>query len=158
MLHYQSFLYIPKVIYLELISRHHDNPLVGHFGIKKTRELIARKYYWPTLQQDVKAYIKGCNVCLASKPVRHRLYGDLQLLLFPTHRWKDLSINFVTGLPISANWKNNSYNLILVIVNRLTEMVYYVPVKVTINASGLAKVIIDVVVRYHKVPELIVIN
>ncbi len=49
-LHYQGLLYVPKVICSELISRHHDNPLAGHFGIEKTRELIARKYYWPTLQ------------------------------------------------------------------------------------------------------------
>ncbi len=64
-LHYQSLPYIPKVIRSELISRHHDDPLVGHFGIEKTRELIARKYYWPTLQRDLKAYVKGCKVCLA---------------------------------------------------------------------------------------------
>ncbi len=35
-------------------------------------------------------------------------------------------------------------------------MVYYVLVKVTINAPGLAEVIIDVVVRHHGVPESIV--
>ncbi len=48
-LHYQSFPYVPKVICLELISKYYDEPLAGHFGIEKTRELIARKYYWPTL-------------------------------------------------------------------------------------------------------------
>ena len=42
-LHYQGLLYVLKSIRLDLISRHHDNPLAGHFGIKKTRELIARK-------------------------------------------------------------------------------------------------------------------
>ncbi len=35
-------------------------------------------------------------------------------------------------------------------------MVYYEPVKVTINAPGLAKVIINMVVRHHGVPESIV--
>ncbi len=85
-LHYQGLPYIPKVIRSELISRHHDNPLVGHFGIEKTSELIARKYYWPTLQRDVEAYVKGCDVCLDSKVVRHKPYGDLQSLPVPTHR------------------------------------------------------------------------
>ncbi len=65
-------------------------------------------------------------------------------------------MDFVTGLPISANWKGDSYDSILVIVDRLTKMVHYVPVKVTIDAPGLAKVIIDVVVRHHGVPESIV--
>ncbi len=35
-------------------------------------------------------------------------------------------------------------------------MIHYVPVKVTIDAPGLAEVIIDVVVRDHGVPESIV--
>ncbi len=156
MLHYQGLPYIPKVIRSELISRHHDDPLAGHFGIEKTRELVARKYYWPTLRQDVEAYVKRCDVCLASKAVRHKPYGDLQSLPVPTHRWKNLSMDFITGLLISADWKGDSYDSILVIVDRLTKMVHYVPVKVTINTPGLAKVIIDVVVRHHGVPESIV--
>ena len=79
-LYYQGFPYVPKVICSELISRHYNDSLVGHFGIEKTWELIARKYYCPTLQQDVKAYIKSYNVCLVLKAVCHKPYGDLQLL------------------------------------------------------------------------------
>ena len=58
-------------------------------------------------------------------------------------------MDFVIGLPISINWKGDSYNSILVIVNWLTKMVYYEPVKITIDALGLAEVIIDVVVCHH---------
>ena len=43
-LHHQGLLYVPEIIRTELISRHHDDPLVSHFGIKKTQELVARKY------------------------------------------------------------------------------------------------------------------
>ena len=52
----------------------------------------------------------------------------------------------------------DSYNSILVIVAKLTKIVYYKPVKVTIDAPDLAEVIIDVVVRHHGLPDLIVIN
>ncbi len=65
-------------------------------------------------------------------------------------------MDFVTGLLISADWKGDSYDSILVIVDRLKRMVHYVPVKVTIDEPGLAEVIIDVVVRHHRVPESIV--
>ena len=156
MLHYQGLPYVPEIIRTELISRHHDDPLAGHFGIVKTHELIARKYYWPTLCHDVEDYVKECNVCLTSKAVRHKLYGDLQFLPILTHHWKDLSMDFVTGLPVSTDWKGDSYDLILVIVDRLTKMVHYKPVKITIDTPGLAKVIIDVVVRHHGLPDLIV--
>ena len=84
-LHYQSLPYVPEIIWTELISRHHNDPLAGHFGIEKTRELVARKYYWPMLRHDVDDYVKGCNVCLALKAIRHKSYGDLQSLPVPTH-------------------------------------------------------------------------
>ena len=80
------------------------------------------------------------------KAVRHKPYIDLQSLLIPTDRWKNLSMDFVTRLPLFSDWKGNSYDYILVIVNQLTKIVHYKLVKVTINASRLAKVIIDVVV------------
>ena len=155
-LHYQGLPLVPEAIRMELISRHHDNPLAGYFGIKKTRELLARKYYWPTFRHNVEAYVKGCDVCLTLKAVRHKPYDDLQSLPVLTHQWKDLSIDFVTGLSISTNWKRDSYNSILVIVDRLTKMVYYKPVKITINAPGLAEVIIDIVIRHHGLPNSIV--
>ena len=101
------------------------------------------------LRRDVEAYVKGCNICLASKAVRHKAYGNLQTLPVPTHRWKDLSMDFVTKLPILTDWKSESYDSILVIVDMLTKMVHYKPVKITINAPGLAEVIIDIVVRHH---------
>ena len=103
MLDHQGLLFVLETIQMELISRHQNNPLTGHFGIEKTCKLLARKYYWPFLKHNVKAYVKGCDVCLASKVVRHKFYGDLQSLPVSTHRWKDLLMDFVTGLPISAN-------------------------------------------------------
>ena len=146
---YRGLPYVLEIIRSEVISRHHDDPLAGHFSIDKTRELVGRKYYWPSLRRDVESYVRGCDVCLASKAVRHKPYGDLQSLPVPTHRWKDLFMDFVTGLPLSADWKGDSYDSILVIVDRLTKMIHYEPVKVTIDAPGLAEVIIDMVVRHH---------
>ena len=85
MLHYQGLPFMLEAIWMERISRHHDDPLAGHVGIEKTCELPARKYYWPTLRHNVEAYVKGCDACLASKAVRHKPYRDLQSLLVPTH-------------------------------------------------------------------------
>ena len=57
-----------------------------------------------------------------------------------------------------TDWKGDSYDSILIIVNRLTKMVHYKPIKVTIDALGLAEVIIDVVVRHYGLPDSIVTN
>ena len=84
-LYHQGLLFVPEAIRTKIISRHHDDPLAGHFGIDKTKDLVGRKYYWPSLQRDIEAYVKGCGVCLGSKAVRHKPYGDLQSLPVPTH-------------------------------------------------------------------------
>ena len=55
-------------------------------------------------------------------------------------------MDFVTGLPISTNWKGESYDSILVIVDWLTKIVHYEPVKVIIDALTLVKVILDMIV------------
>lgn len=44
-LQHQGFLYVSKIICFEMISHYHDNILVEYCGIKKTRELIDRKYF-----------------------------------------------------------------------------------------------------------------
>ena len=102
-LHHQGLLFVPEAIRTEIISQHHDNPLAGYFGIDKTRDLVGRKYYWPSLRKNIEAYVKGCSVCLGSKAVRHKPYSDLQSLPVPTHQWKDLLMDFVTRLPISTD-------------------------------------------------------
>ena len=155
---YRGLPCIPEIIRSEVITRHHDDLLAGHFGIDKIRELISRKYYRPSLRKDVENYVKGYNVCLASKVVRYKPHGDLKSLSVPTHRWKDLSMDYMTGLPLSADWKGDNYDSILVKVNHLTKMVYYEPVKVIIDVPGLAEIIIDVVVRHYGLPNSIMSN
>lgn len=94
--------------------------------------------------------VKGYDACVDSQARRHRPYGDPQSLPAPTHCYKDLSMNFVTGLPISAVGKNDSYDSIRVIVNRVTKMVHYKPAK--INAPGPVQIILDVAARHHGLP------
>lgn len=41
-------------------------------------------------------------------------------------------------------------------MNELTKIVYYKPVKTTMDVIGLAEIIIDIVVKYHGFSKLIV--
>ena len=55
-------------------------------------------------------------------------------------------MDFVTDLLLFVDWKSNSYNLILVIVNRLIKMMHYKLEKITINTPRQAEVILEVIV------------
>ena len=44
-LHHQDLPCTPEAIQIEFISRHHNDFLASHFGIEKTQELVAKKYY-----------------------------------------------------------------------------------------------------------------
>lgn len=55
-------------------------------------------------------------------------------------------MHLIIGLQILIDWKKDSYKSSLVILDRLTKMVYYKPVQVIIDTPTLAEVIIDIVV------------
>ena len=44
-LQFQGLPYVLEVICSEVLSCHYNDPLVGHFGIDKTKKLVGRKYY-----------------------------------------------------------------------------------------------------------------
>lgn len=76
-----------------------------------------------------------------------------------TYRWKDLYMDFVISLSLFLNRKNNNYDAILVIIDCLTKIIHYKPIKTTIDAICLAEVIIDmviIVIRHHCLLKLII--
>ena len=85
-LYYQRLLFVSEIVQTELINWYYDNLLIGHFGIDKwTKDFIKQKYYWSSLQRDIKAFIKGYDVYLGLKIVRHKPYNNLQSLPMLTH-------------------------------------------------------------------------
>ena len=64
MLFKENQLCIPRSSMREsLIKEKHSGRLAGHFGRDKTFSLVAKHYYWPELQQDVKNFVQSCRVC-----------------------------------------------------------------------------------------------
>ena len=54
--------------------------LVKHFNINKSKKLIVSKYYRPSHEKDVEAYVKDNNIYLALKVVKYKFYNYLQIL------------------------------------------------------------------------------
>ena len=46
-----------------VIREAHDSPSMGHFGVEKTFDRIAREYYWRGFYYDVAKWINQCSLC-----------------------------------------------------------------------------------------------
>lgn len=65
-------------------------------------------------------------------------------------------MDFMVSLPPSRDWNGAVYNSILVVIDRLTKMVHYIPVTDRITAPGLYEVLDREVFNVHGLPDSIV--
>jgi hypothetical protein len=147
-----GFLVIPDLdLQIQILRARHDSPTAGHYGVAKTFELISRDYYWPGLRRSIRKYIRGCDICSRAKAERHKPYGLLQPLPIPADRWQDLSMDFITDLPLS-----DDFDSILVVKDRLTKQAHYIPCHKSIDGSETASLFIREIFRHHGFPKTIV--
>jgi len=152
-----SFLLFKNKIYVSpncrpsILNICHDSPSAGHFGIKKTTNLINRDFWWPSIQSDVKDYIRSCDTCSRSKDSRHKPYGFLNPLDIPSKPWSSLSMDFITDLPIS-----NGYTCIFVVIDRFTKMGHFIPFPKVPSATDTASAFMNNIFRIHGLPDEII--
>jgi len=71
--------------------------------------------------------------------------------LIPEKPWTYISADFITKLPIAQG-----YNSILVVVDRLTKMVYFISTTEKTSAEGLARLFKDNVWKLHRLSKSII--
>ena len=74
--------------------------------------------------------------------------GKLQSTQIPETKCSEISIDFVTDLPTSANNKDT----ILVTVDKATRIVHLAPCRKNITATGTAQLLWNSIIRYHGIP------
>lgn len=84
---------------LKVMYNYHESLLLGHFGVKKTMEPVARHYWWPQQRQFIRDYIRSCTTWRRVKNSRHRPYGLLLPLPPPESPWEEVTMDFITDLP-----------------------------------------------------------
>ena len=103
------------------------------------------------MKHAVESYIKQCDVCQHAKHSNIHPAGLLQPLPLPQGVWMDLSMDFIEGLS-----KSQGYNVILVVVDRLTKYAHFIAVKHPYTVASIAQIFMDNVVRLHGLPQSIV--
>jgi len=69
----------------------------------------------------------------------------------PEKLWTYISVDFITKLPLAQE-----YDSILVVVDRLTKMVYFIPTTEKTSAEGLTRLFRDNVWKLHRLLESII--
>ncbi len=134
------YVFEKKFLRIELLKRHHDDILTNHFEIKKTIELLNKKYHWSRMIKYVKFYIKTCDICQCTKTSKHFSYDNLQSFFLFHDSWQKIIMNFITNFSFNKR-SNNIYNSVLVIINRYIKMTLYIFVTKKIIAIELTKII-----------------
>uniref|UniRef100_A0A3P9HJC4 Gypsy retrotransposon integrase-like protein 1 n=1 Tax=Oryzias latipes TaxID=8090 RepID=A0A3P9HJC4_ORYLA len=112
---------------------------------------ISRRFWWPRMGPEVREYVSACSVCARNKSSTSRRMGLLQPLPVPSRPWADISMDFVTGLPVSRG-----HTTVLTVVDRFSKMVRFIALPRLPSAKGTAEVIMNQIVRYHGFPKDIV--
>jgi len=135
----------------EIIRLHHDTLIGGHGGQWQMVELVTRNFWWPGVTKEVKRYVKRCDACQQNKNHTEQLAGKLMLNSIPEKPWTHISADFITKLLLAQG-----YDSILVVVDRLTKMVCFIPTTEKTSAEGLARLFRDNVWKLHGLPESII--
>jgi len=145
--------YVPKdeKLRVVIIRLHHDTPIGGHRRQWKTVELVTRKFWWPGITKEMKRYVEGCDAYQYNKNCTEQPVGKLMPNSILEKPWTHISADFITKLPLAQE-----YDSILVVVDRLTKMVYFISTTEKTSAEGLARLFRDNMWKLHSLPESII--
>ena len=138
----------------KIIQAYHDVPAYGHPGINRTKDLVAKYYWWPQLTKDVQEYVKGCAQCQQNKANTHPAKAPLNPIL-PTPEalpFQTISMDFIVKLPESAG-----YNSILTIMDHdCMKMLIVIPCREIITAEGVAELFLRQIFPRFGLPSKII--
>ena len=146
---------VPKGAVLRVIDEIHCSKEIGHPGGTKTVAAVRQGYSWPHLRTQVRQYIQNCHICRRAKPSNQKPTGLLQPLPIPSRPWKDISMDFVTGLPQADDGNDASLN----VADRFSKERHYIPCKTSDEGTSTeqtAQLLIAHVWRHHGLPSTIV--
>jgi hypothetical protein len=136
-----------------ILERYHDSPTAGHPGIWKTTRMVREDYWWPTMKEDVKAYVQGCLKCQATKTITRRNTPPL-VPIVPTHTlpFATITMDFITKLPVSGGCDS----ILTVTDHDCTKAVILVPCKEQMTTEEFLELYREKVFPYTGLPQKVI--
>ncbi|XP_012437678.1 uncharacterized protein LOC105763843 [Gossypium raimondii] len=107
---------------------------------------------WPGLKQEVTNFVSSRLACQQVKAEHQLPSGLLQLVTIPLWKWECVTIDFVSGLPLTPTKKDSVW----VIKDRLTKSAHFIPIWTDYSLQKMAKLYISEIVKLHGVSILII--
>ena len=86
------------------------------------------------MKREIAQFVEQCLTCQQIKALHQKPSGLLQPLPILEWKWEHICMDFVTGLPRSPK----GHEAIWVIVDRMTKIAHFIPVKMTYSLDQLA--------------------
>jgi hypothetical protein len=104
------------------------------------------------MKHEVARYDSECDTCQKVKADYMKPGGLLQLISIPEWKWDNISLDFIVCLPMTAH----KFDLIWVIVDRLSKSAHFIPVNTYYNVQKDAEIYIAHVICSHEVSKMII--
>jgi hypothetical protein len=133
-----------KTIREAILREAHESAYSIHPGSTKIYLDLREKCWWYGLKRDVAEYIALCDTCQRVKAEHQRPAGLLQPMQIPEWKWEEAGMDFTVGLPRTQR----GYDSIWIIVDRLTKVAHFLPVKTTYSSARLVELYMERIVSY----------
>jgi hypothetical protein len=99
---------------------------------------LKQHYWWTKMKIEIARYVARCDTCRRVKAVHMKTARPLQSLPIPAWKWEDISMDFIIGLPKTAK----GFDSVWVIIDRLTKIAHFLPVKVKYTVATYVEIYI----------------
>ncbi|GJT54107.1 putative reverse transcriptase domain-containing protein [Tanacetum coccineum] len=113
---------------------------------------MKKLYWWTNMKADIAIYVSKCLTLAKVKAEHQRPSGLLVQPKIPEWKWDNITMDFVTKLPKTSQ----GYDIIWVIVDRLTKSAIFTPMRETDPLDKLARLYLKEVVTRHGIPVSII--
>jgi len=110
------------------------------------------RFWWRDMRKDRAEYVAKCDIYRRIKAEHQCPARLLKPLDIPIRKWDDISMDFIVGLPQTQK----GHDAIWVIVDRLTKVAHFIPVKTTYTMSKLAELYVENILKLHSAPRSII--
>jgi hypothetical protein len=141
-----------KPIKESILREAHDLAYSIHPGSTKMYKDLKTHYWSYGMKRDIAEYVSLCDTCQRVKAEHQRPAGLLQPLKIPEWKSEEIGMDFIVGLPRTQA----GYDSIWVIVDHLTKVAHFIPIKTTYSGAKLAELYMSRIVCLYGVSKKIV--